>query len=433
MKLRKSLLIICFLLVGVLNALAPVKASASDSDVYVLEVKGTIVPVVADYINRGISIAESHNAICIIQLDTPGGLGSSMEEICQRIITARVPVVIYVMPGGWAASAGTYIAMASHIAAMGPGSSIGAASPVAGGGAEMTETEKQKAINFYEAYMAALAEERNHNVVWAKQAVRDAISATANEAFDLNVIDLLADDVNSLITQLDGMTVTLQGGQEVTLTTEGSTRNNVPMNTVERFLLAITNPNIAYILLSLAMLGIFLELSNPGSILPGVLGGICLLLAFYSLAMLSAQWAGVLLIVLAFVLFILEIFVTSGGLLIAGAVAALTMGSLILFSGHSVVFQINPWLIGGVVVAITLFFVFVVAAVIRAHRRRPTTGREGLISKMAVAKTPLEPSGIVFVRGENWTAIVEGERVEVGEEVIVTKVDGLKLWVTKIK
>jgi membrane-bound serine protease (ClpP class) len=424
-----TLAIICLAILS--NILAFTKADAAVQNIETVEIKGAIVPVTADYVDRAIGIAEDKNSTCIILMDTPGGLGSAMEEICQRIIRSTVPVIVYVVPGGWAASAGTYIAMSAHIAVMGPGSTIGAASPIASSGEDLPETAKKKAIEFYQDYLASLAAIRGHNVDWAREAVVDSIAATADEALAENVVDLLAENYNDLVSKLNGLTVTLSGGADVTLDTGGSVTTAISMNVAERFLLAISNSNVAYILLGLAMLGIFIELSNPGTIFPGIVGGILLLLAFYSLSMLSAQWSGILLIVLAFILFILEVFVTSGGLLTAGGVASLIIGSLVLFSGHSAVFQINPWLIGGVAVVISLFFIFVITAIIRAQRRQPTTGAEGLISELAIAKSVLNPVGTVFIHGENWNAISDGGKIQEGDEVQVTKVEGLKLRVKK--
>ncbi len=423
------LLIVCLAILS--NILAFTRADAAAQKIQTFEIKGAIVPVTADYVDRAIGVAEDNDAICIILMDTPGGLGTAMEEICQRIINSKVPVIVYVVPGGWAASAGTYISMAAHIAAMGPGSTIGAASPIASSGEELPETAKKKAIEFYQDYLASLAAIRDHNVDWAREAVVDSIAATADEALAENVIDILASDFDDLVGKIDGLTITLTGDKQVTLDTTGSVVSQFPMNLAERFLLAISDSNVAYILLSLAMLGIFMELSNPGSIFPGVIGGILLLLAFYSLSMLSAQWSGILLIVLASVLFILEAFVTSGGLLAAGGVASLVIGSLVLFSGQPAIFQINPWLIAGVATSLSLFFLFVITAIIRAHRRQPATGAEGMLNELAVAKTVLNPVGTVFLHGENWNAMSDGGKIEEGQEVKVTKVEGLKLRVKK--
>ena len=409
----------------------PVGASAAGSDVYVLTVDGTITPTVADYINRGITLAEEAEAsVCIIELDTPGGLASSTQVIVERIMDAEIPVVVYVLPGGWAASAGTFITMASHVAVMGPGSVIGAATPVSTTGGEIPDTEAQKALNFFSAYMQTLAETRGRNVEWAELAVTESASATAVEALDLNIIDFIADDLDSLIQELDGMEITLDDGQIVLLDTEGATIYRVEMSGIESFLSAISDPTIAYILFTVGMLGLIIELSNPGIIFPGVIGGICMLLGLYSLGTLEANWAGIALMVLAFALFIAEAFITSHGILGVGGVASLTFGSFLLFTG-SPALQVSVGAIAGVVSVVTIIVVLVIWAVVRAHRRRATTGYEGLIGKVAVAQTPLDPHGTVLIEGERWRATAEGDRIETGEEVIVTKVEGLKLWVSK--
>jgi len=265
---------------------------------------------------------------------------------------------------------------------------------------------------------------------WAEQAVRESVSATEQEALELNVIDMVAPDLNSLVSQLDGRQITMLGGNIVTLHTQGATINHIKMNTMEDFLYAISDPNIAYILLSLATLGIMAEIFNPGLIFPGVVGGICGLLAFYSLGVLPVNYAGVLLVVLAFGLFIAEVFTETFGLFTAGGITSLVIGSLILFKGGPL-FQVNPWLITTVVIIIAVIFAFVISRVIRAHRRQASTGREELIGKTAVVKVALEPEGTVFFKGERWTAISDRGQVKPGEAVIITKVDGLKLYVIK--
>jgi len=265
---------------------------------------------------------------------------------------------------------------------------------------------------------------------WAEKAVRESVSATEKEALELNVIDMVAADLDALISQLDGREVTMLGGAVVTLNTQGATINHIRMNAVEDFLYAISNPNIAYLLLSLAMLGIFVEISNPGLIFPGVIGAICLLMAFFSLGMLPVNYAGLLLIVLAFGLFIAEVFTTSFGLFTAGGVTSLVLGSLILFKGGPL-FQVDPWLIATIAIFITALFAFVINRIIRAHHRQPSTGREELIGKTALVKTTMEPEGIVLFKGERWTAVAEAGQMEPGEEVIINKVDSLKLYVTK--
>ncbi len=426
---------ILFLVSLIITASIAIEAQAASSRIDVLHAEGVINPVLVDYIERGIEQAEDNNAIaCIIQLDTPGGLDTSMRDIVKDIVNARVPVVVYVSPSGArSASAGVFITMAAHVAVMAPNTAIGAAHPVVIGteGEEgMSETMEEKVVNDAAAYIRSIAEAHGRNMEWAEQAVRESVSATEREALELNVIDMVAPDLDTLVSQLDGREVTMLGGMVITLHTQGATINHIKMSTIEDFLYAISDPNIAYILLSLASLGIMAEIFNPGLIFPGVIGAISGLLAFYSLGMLPVNYAGVLLVVLAFGLFIAEVFTTSFGLFTAGGITSLVMGSLILFKGGPL-FQVNPWLIATVVIIIAAFFVFVISRVIRAHRRQASTGREELMGKTAVVKAALEPEGTVFFKGERWAAISDKGRVEPGEAVIITKVDGLKLYVIK--
>jgi len=425
-----------FLLAGLLViAFLATTVQASSSDIVVLKVKGTINPVLVDYIERGIDRAEEGNATaCIIQLDTPGGLDTSMRDIVKEIVNARVPVVVYVSPSGArAASAGVFITMAGHVAVMAPNTAIGAAHPVAigtEGEAAMSEEMEEKVVNDAAAYIRSIAEAHGRNMEWAEKAVRKSVSATEQEALELNVIDMVAPDLDSLISQLDGRQVTMLDGSLVTLNTQGATTSYMEMSWVEDFLYTISDPNIAYILLSVAMLGIMAEIFSPGLIFPGVVGAICLLLAFFSLGMLPVNWAGILLIVLALGLFVGEVLTTTFGLFTAGGVTALVIGSLILFKGGPL-FRIDPWLIATVVILIAGFFAFAIQRIIRAHRRQAYTGREELIGKTAVVKVALAPEGMVLFKGERWAAISEKGRLEPGEEVIITKVDGLQLHVIK--
>jgi membrane-bound serine protease (ClpP class) len=402
------------------------------SSVEVLTVDGTIVPVIADYIDRGISRAEKDGAtFCIIELDTPGGLLDSTDKIVKRIMNADVPIVVYVSPkGAWAASAGTFITLSAHIAAMTPGTTIGAAHPVSAGGEEISEDQMKKIVEFSAKWMKTIAEERGRNMEQAELAVTESKSFTDVDALEYNLIDLRAESLESLISQINGWEVTLASGEEVTIniTSYGTTRNE--MNDIEKFLQTISDPNIAYILLTLATIGLITEISNPGMVFPGVAGGISLLLAFYSLGVLNAYWGGIALILLAMGLFIAEYFTHSFGLLTAGGIASLVMGSLILFS-HSPEIEVNKGLIAGVTASITAFAVFVIGAIIRGQRRRKATGAEGMIGEIAIAKTPLDPTGTVLAQGELWTAVSEGGRVAPAEEVIISKVEGLKLWVAK--
>jgi len=414
------------------GALLPGGVRAATPAIEVLHVEGTIVPIVADYIDRGIEQAEAKGSTAvIIQLSTPGGLLDTTQKIVERILNAKVPVVVYVSPaGGWAGSAGTFITIAAHIAAMAPGSRIGAATPVAMGDG-MTEEMKKKVTEDAAAWIRSIAEMRGRDPEHAELAVREGASYTVSEALEHNLIDLQADSLQSLISQLNGMKVTLVSGEEIVLNTEGYMLDKTEMSFVERFLHAISNPNIAYILLSLGTIGIIAEIYSPGALFPGITGAICLLLAFYSLGVLDAYWGGILLILLAFGLFIAEVFTTTFGLFTAGGITALVLGSLILFPGGGPMFKVDPWLIATVVICITAFFAFVIHRAIRAHRRQASTGREELVGKSAVVKVALEPEGTVFLKGERWTAISESGQVKLGETVIITKVDGLTLYVTK--
>ena len=448
--MRVSILLI--ILLSAALSLVGAGSATPSPQIYVLHVDGTIVPAVASYIDRGISEAESHGATAvIIELSTPGGLLSTTENIVDRILDAEVPVVVYV--NRWAGSAGTFITLAAHVAAMAPASRIGAASPVSIDPEEgISDTLAKKITEDTAARIRSLADLHGRNQKAAEATVLEALSFTDQEALGLAplpeehqevlgletpyldppLVDLGAENLDSLIEQLNGMKVEV-AGEEVTIVTEGYFRNDIGMSLIERFLQVISDPNIAYILLTLATTGLVLELINPGTILPGVVGAICLILAFYSLAVLEASWAGIFFIILAFVLFIAEVFTTTFGILTLGGLVSLVMGSIILFGGGPELFQlqINWWVIAVVAIVITAIFLFVSAAVVRSQRRRPVTGKEGLVGKVAVVQTELAPEGMVLVEGEHWTARTEGDRIEPGEEAVVTKVEGLKLWVTK--
>jgi membrane-bound serine protease (ClpP class) len=406
-------------------------AAASPTTVEILTVDGTIVPVVVDYIDRGITRAEENDAtVLIIELNTPGGLLDSTRKIVERILNAKVPVVVYVSPtGGRAASAGAFITLAAHIAAMAPGTHIGAASPVAIG-QEMPDAAQRKIIEDTAAWMRSIAEERGRDLRHAELMVTEAKSYTYSEALEHNLIDLQAENLESLISQINGWEVTLVTDEEAIIDTTEYVKARNEMNAVERFLHTISDPNIAYILFTLATIGLITEISNPGMIFPGVAGGISLLLAFYSLGVLDAYWGGIALILLAVGLFIAEYFVTGFGLLTAGGVISLVMGSLILFT-HTPGIEVDRRLIAGVTIGFTAFSIFVIGAFARGQRRPKSTGAEGMVGTIARAKTPLDPAGTVLAQGELWTATSESGRIAPGEQVIVTRVEGLKLWVAK--
>jgi membrane-bound serine protease (ClpP class) len=315
---------------------------------------------------------------------------------------------------------------------MAPGTTIGAAHPVSVGEA-MPEDVQKKATEYSAAWIRSIAEVRGRDQLQAELAVKESKSFTVVQAMENHLIDLQADDLESLIKQLNGRKVVLANKDEVVIDTGNNVIIRNEMNWVERFLQVISNPNVAYILLSLASIGLITEISNPGLIFPGVIGGICLFIAFYSLGTLNAYWAGVLLILLAFGLFIAEIFTSAFGILTAGGVVSLVVGSLILFSNNPPPLTVDVGLIAVVVVIIVAFIVLVIGAVVRGQRRRIATGVEGLIGKTAVAKTELNPKGNVLVEGELWAASIDDGRVEPGEEVTITKVEGLKLMVTRKK
>jgi len=435
----KIIRISLLLIILITATIALIDAHAASPTIKVLEAKGAINPVIRDFIQRGIRESEEDGAIaCIIQLDTPGGLDTSMRDIIKSMVNSRVPVVVYVSPSGSrAASAGVFITMAAHVAAMAPNTAIGAASPVAMGSEgeqQMSDTMKEKVMNDAAAYIRSIAEAHGRNMDWAEQAVREAVSATEKEALELNVIDIVAADLNDLISQIHGREIEMLGGAVVTINTKGAVIEQVNMSWIEDFLYIISDPNIAYILMSLAMMGIMAEIFNPGLIFPGVVGAISLLLAFFSLGMLPVNWAGILLIVLAFGLFIAELFTASFGLLTGGGIVALVFGSLILFKGGGgavPVFQVNPWLIATVTVIIAGFFTFALTHVLRAHRRQASTGREELSGKIALVKEDLEPEGTVLYKGELWTAVLDKGTALEGDEVIITEVDGLTLRVAR--
>lgn len=422
-RLVNGLLVLWYLL----STAAGVLAQGPQVDV--LTVRGAITPVFVSYIDRGLQLAEEEGAaLVVIQLDTPGGQVSLMQEIVQRIVSSPVPVVVYVTPrGAQAASAGTVIVLAGHVAAMAPNTSIGAASPVGGQGEDLSETMKEKAVNALVAQVKTLAQRRGDKAVgWAERAVREAAAATEEEALELGVVDLVVPDLDELIKELDGRQVTV-GQETVTLDTGDAWVKEVPMTPVESFLHTITNPNIAFILMTIGINGLLFELSSPGGFLAGIVGGISLLLGLYALGVLNVNYTGLLFIALAFVLFVADIKAPTHGALTAGGIVSFVLGSLMLF--NSPLYSISRSLVVGVALGSAGFFAFAVQAAVRAQRRQVTTGREGLVGELAVARTDLDPEGTVFLHGELWKAVVEGDNVTVGARVRVMEVEGFVLKV----
>ena len=409
----------------------PVVASAAPAPVATIEIEGVISPVTLRLVGIAIDRAQAERAnALVIQLDTPGGLERSMRAIVQRMMNAEVPVVVYVAPtGARAASAGVFITMAAHVAAMAPATNIGAASPVAlGGGADKTMMKKVE--NDAAAFIRTVSLERGRNADWAEKAVRQAVAITEREAVKLKVVDLVADSVPDLLDKIDGRTVKLPKGM-ATLATKGAPVRPIEIGFRDRFLNVITDPNVAYVLMMLGMLGLFFELSNPGVILPGVIGGISLILAFFAFQSLPINYAGLLLILFAIVLLVAEIKIVSHGVLAIGGIISMALGSLMLFDSPEVGFRVSWWVIAPTVGATAGLFLFVVAAGVRALGRPSATGAEGLIGKTGSARERLAPEGQVMVSGEIWRAVTEGEPVEIGGQVRIVAVDGLTLKVTK--
>jgi len=367
----------------------------------------------------------------IIQLDTPGGLERSMRAIVQRMMNAEVPVIVYVAPtGARAASAGVFITMAAHVAAMAPATNIGAASPVALGGGTADKTMMKKVENDAAAFIRTVALKRGRNADWAEKAVREAVAITERDALKLKVIDLIASSVPDLLEKVDGRTIELPKGP-VTLATKGAPVRPIEIGFRDRFLNVITDPNIAYVLMMLGMLGLFFELSNPGVTLPGVIGGICLILAFFAFQSLPINYAGLLLILFGIVLLIAEIKIVSHGVLAIGGMISMALGSLMLYDAPEVGFRVSWWIIGSMVLGTAGLFLFAVTAGVRALGRPALTGAEGLVGRTATVRERLGPEGQVFVSGEIWRAIAEGEAFEPGAQVRIVAVDGLTLKVAK--
>lgn len=400
--------------------------------VNLIKIEGVINPVAAEFITNGIRTAEEEAAHClIIQLDTPGGLDTSMRQIVKNILNAEVPVIVYVAPAGArAASAGVMITMAAHVAAMAPGTNIGAAHPVALGEGKMGREMAEKVENDAVAYIQSIATKRNRNVEWAEKAVRESVSIRANEALELKVIDLISPDVDDLLHQLDGREVEVNG-KKVVLATKGAELREREMNLRDKILDTLSNPNIAYILMMLGLAGFYFELAHPGALFPGIVGAICLILAFYSFQTLPVNYAGILLIILGIGFFLAEIKVASYGLLSIGGTISLLFGSLMLFDstgpygGLSLTRVILP-----TVIITAAFFIVVASLAFRAYLRKPATGSEGLIGMTGVAIIRVAPQGKVFVHGEYWNAFSE-EVIEAGEAVEVIKLVGLKVKVKK--
>ncbi|HKE61939.1 MAG TPA: nodulation protein NfeD [Nitrospira sp.] len=394
---------------------------------------GVINPVSAEYLHDALVWAEENGAqALVVALNTPGGLDTSMRLIIKDLTGATIPVVVYVSPSsGRAASAGVFITMAAHVAVMAPGTNIGAAHPVNMGGGEMDNTMKEKVENDSVAYIKSIAQQRGRNAAWAEDAVRKSVSVTEREALKLKVIDLVAEDVPALLKQLEGRTINLPSGPMI-LKTAGASVREFPMGLRLEWLKAISDPNIAYLLMTIGTIGIIAELYSPGAILPGIVGAISLILAFYSFQSLPVNYAGVLLFLLGIVFFILEASVTSYGLLAIGGVISMLIGSVMLIKTDAEFLRISWSVIVPVVTLAALFAFVIVGLGVKAMRRQPMTGREEMVGLVGIVKTALAPQGQLAVRGELWEAVSD-QPLRPGDEAEVTAVDGLRLRVKPSK
>jgi membrane-bound serine protease (ClpP class) len=407
--------------------------SEEKAPVFFAEVDGIINPASAKFITESIDQAVEQGGQClIIQLDTPGGLMDSMRNIVKKMLASPIPIIVYVAPSGArAASAGVFITMSAHIAVMAPGTHIGAAHPVTlGAEGKESKTMSEKVVNDAVSYARTIAKTRGKNVDWAEKAVRKSVSVTEEEALKLNVIDFISPNIQDLLTKIDGRIVKFDGVTR-TLLTKGVQPRSIKMSWRYKLLDIISNPSIAYILLMLGIYGIFFELSNPGAILPGVVGGIFLILAFYALQMLPINFAGLALILFGILLFIAEIKVVSHGLLAIGGIISLFLGSLMLIESPTEYMRISLSVIIPAVLVSAAFFMFAITKAIKARLTKPTTGMEGLIGETGTVSTPIAPEGKVSIHGEFWNAISD-QNIEKGEKVQVIGVTNLILKVKKI-
>ena len=395
--------------------------------VFIIQLEGTINPATADFVARGLEKAKDRGAaLAVIQMDTPGGLASSMRTMVKAILNSPIPVVVYVGPrGAGAASAGVMITVAGHVAAMARGTNIGAAHPVGAGGKDIGGTMSKKVVNDMASYARGIAEQKGKNGQWVEKAIRESVSITAEEAHEKKVVDLVVDDLDDLLKSLDGRVVELASGK-TTLKTAGLKKIHYEPNLRDKVLKIISNPNIAYILMMIGLAGLYFELSNPGAIFPGVIGAISLILAFFSFQTLPVNYAGVVLILLAIIFFIAEVKVASYGILSIGGLIALTLGSLMLFENM----RVSLTLMLPTIVLVGGFFVIVAGVAFRALRKKPTGGQDGLMGETGVVKELIDPEGRVFVHGETWRAFSK-ERIEPGETIQVSGIKGLLLNVRR--
>ena len=420
----KTFLSLLILFTNILSAQRPI---------HVLTVNGSINPTTHDYLKHGIEYAQQKNAqAVIIEMNTPGGLLQSTRDIVSEFLSAKIPIIVYVSPkGSRAASAGVFITMAAHIAVMSPGSNIGAAHPVSTQG-EMDSVMSGKVTNDAAAFIRTISEKRNRNIAWAEDAVRSSVSITETEALKKHVIDFIAQDRSALLDSLDGRKIAVER-DTVTLSTKNSLIEEHRMNWQYEILNLLSDPNISYILFLIGIYGLFFELYNPGSIFPGIAGAIAIILALYSMQTLPLNYAGLALIIVGIILFILEIKITSYGLLSIGGAVSLFFGSIMLYQNDEPLelVEISLGVIIPLVIATALFFAFVVGAGLKAQRRKVETGEQGMIGVEGIVVTQLNPGGKIRVNGELWNAeSMEGKLVR-ETKVVVTEIQGMLLKVKK--
>ncbi|KJR40542.1 membrane-bound serine protease (ClpP class) [Candidatus Magnetoovum chiemensis] len=445
MRLRRKLNSVCqtigmlvlaltlFILIAALRAQdinAQNEESSGSSKILTIEVNGVINPVSSEHIRKTITEANTADySAVLIQLDTPGGLDTSMRDIIKSINSSAIPIIVYVSPSGArAASAGVFITMAAHIAAMAPSTNIGAAHPVAVSG-KMDKTMSQKAENDAVAYIKSIAKDRGRNEEWAENAVRKSVSVPETEALTIGIIDIVSSSVTELLEKINGKTINIKD-KTIKLNTATAQIIKKDLSLRLKILDIISDPNIAYILMMLGFWGFYFEFSNPGAIFPGVMGAISLILAFYAFQTLPVNYAGFLLIIVGIILLVLEIKIISHGILTIGGIISMTIGSLMLFDSDFPFYQLSINLVVITVGMTALFFAVVIRLAYNAWKRKPLTGKEGIIDSIGISKTTIEPNkeGMIIVHGELWRAYSDNF-IENGKEVIVIEMVGLRVKV----
>jgi len=429
-----GLMLVALLLVTGFAALA----QPGEGPIIVIEVRGIINPLTARYLDRTFRLAQQHTArLMVLLLDTPGGLESATRDMVQALLESHIPTVVYVAPrGARATSAGLFITLAADVAAMAPATHIGAAHPVPLG-QDISEVMDEKATSDAAALVRSVATTRGRNAEWAERAVRENLSVTAHEALEQNVIDLIADDLDDLLRQLDGREVSTSSGP-VVLRTKGAPVERRPMNVVERFMHIISDPNIAYLLLASGSLLLMAELADPGLSLPGIASVVCFILAFMALGSLPVNWAGVVLLGVAVIFFVVGLLTDTEAIVTLAGLVPFVLGSLILFSPFTISppaapdLRVNPWLIGIMAAAILTFSLVVLRAILAATRLPPKSGAQRLVGRRGIARTDLSPGGQVRVDLEDWSAVAIGDSIQAGEPVQVVGISGVRLQVTKV-